>query len=921
MKSAPRSRKLAAVSAFLVASLMAQFAYAQANDDSFTVASGSVDNVLDVVTNDDVVSASILSVTAPNRGGQVRIASNRQTLIYTPASSFEGEETFSYVIIFGGFRFAAADVRVLVTGSNEAPVAQDDSYLVEEDDRLDVDADEGVLANDSDPDNDRLTALLVDGPSNGDLRLESDGSFRYDPDRRFTGEDSFSYRASDGRSVSGLARVQIRVEPRNEPPEIDSIPDQLATVGVSFELDLRQYVSDPDGPDPLEFEAVSMPPGLALSAQGIVSGVPTSEAEGTRTARFRVSDGLNDVEDTFRFVIRDDRVTDLRVTLSAGPNPVAVADSAMWSITVFNESNHRIDAPSLTGQFTGEVPFDFDPVSDPGCSLTPDGADTILSCQLPPMSAGESRTLDLTGAAEQSGDMLGTVDVTSAGAADVDPADNSAHASLSVAGSVSSVPAQSLGNVAARAVASGDIDGDGEDDLVVATAGSESVLVFLNVVDPSDERKRTLAGAPLRIGSAAGDNDIAVGDLDGDQDLDVVAAGSASSSPRIYLNDGSGAFATVALGQPNPQARSVAIGDVDGDGFTDLVFSGETGTRVYRGTGVPGQYAAGLDVGGSTGIDLVVADLIGDSRAEIVLAGAGASAPVYRYAGSSFELGANLATGPTTSVVAEDFNGDGARDLVFGRTGIGGSEWPSNPVYLNGAMSGGGFSLAENLGAAPTFAVLGADADGSGRADAIVLNETGAHQIFLSSGAGGGLLVRASDQVSVAGATGAAFGNFSVDDRLDLAIGTPAGVRIFRSDGTGRFGVGDVTPPTIQIVGASTVQTFVGAPYDDQGATATDSADGDLTDRIEITNNVNANLIGQYTVTYRAWDDSGNASALLTRNVEVRPNQPQGGGGGGALDWLSLLALLAFGAMGRGGMRAPVQSSPGRAILRRFSHS
>ena len=920
MRLGPRSRQLAAALVFLAASLTAQLSHAQANDDSFTVLSNSVNNALDVVANDNVEfgSASILTVTSPDQGGQVRIDSNRRTLIYTPRAGFEGVETFRYVIIYGGFRFSAADVHVLVSGPNAPPVAQDDSYFVEEDDDLDVDDSEGVLANDFDPDGDELTAVLVDGPANGDLDLDSDGSFSYEPDRSFTGEDGFTYRASDGRNSSEPARVRIFVEQRNEPPEIASIPDQIANVGVAFELDLAEFVTDPDGPEELEFETVTLPSGLTLSPRGLISGVPSIDAEGNSTGRFRVGDGLHLVDGSFRFVIRDDRIADLRVALSAGPNPVTVGASATWSITVFNESNYQIDTAILSGRFTGEVPFGFDPISNPGCSLVPDGTDMRLSCQLLSLASGETATIELTGSADQAGDVVGAASVTIDGASDVDPADNSAYTALSIAGSVSNVAAQSLQDVAVLAVASGDIDGDGEDDLVVATAASESVLLFPNVVDPSNERKRMLDSAPRRIGSAARDNDVAIGDLDGDQDLDIVAAGSASASPRIYLNDGAGAFQSFVLSQSGQETSAVAIGDIDADGVIDLAFSGAAQTRVYFGTGVPGQYGSPRGIAGA-GEDLVIADLLGDPRAEIVVAGAASNAPIYRLAGASFELGASLATGPTTSIMAEDFNGDGARDLMFGRMAMVGSEWPSNPVYLNEALAGSGFSLAETLGAAPTFAVLGADADGSGIADAAVLNETGAHQIFLSSGSGG-LLVRAADQLAVTSATSAAFGSFSADDRLDLAVGTPDGVRIFRSDGRGRFGIGDVTAPVLQMLGSSAVETFVGEPYVDQGATATDSADGDLTDRIVVSDNVNTTLIGQYQVTYRVWDESGNASGLLTRSVEVRPNQPQGGGGGGALDWLSMLLLAIVGSMTRAA-RAPVQASTRRGILRRFSHT
>jgi hypothetical protein len=61
---------------------------------------------------------------------------------------------------------------------------------------------QGVLANDSDPDGDVLTSLLVDGPQHGTLELNDDGSFSYQPEAGYHGIDSFTYVALDGHSVS-----------------------------------------------------------------------------------------------------------------------------------------------------------------------------------------------------------------------------------------------------------------------------------------------------------------------------------------------------------------------------------------------------------------------------------------------------------------------------------------------------------------------------------------------------------------------------------------------------------------------------------------------------------------------------------------------------------------------------------------------
>ena len=86
------------------------------------------------------------------------------------------------------------------TVTNRAPTANPDAYSTAEDTTLV--AAPGVLANDSDPDHNPLSAVLVAGPSHGTVSLNPDGSFTYTPATNHTGSDSFTYQASDGTLAS-----------------------------------------------------------------------------------------------------------------------------------------------------------------------------------------------------------------------------------------------------------------------------------------------------------------------------------------------------------------------------------------------------------------------------------------------------------------------------------------------------------------------------------------------------------------------------------------------------------------------------------------------------------------------------------------------------------------------------------------------
>ena len=70
----------------------------------------------------------------------------------------------------------------------------------------------GVLANDSDPNGDPLTAIMVIGPAHGTVTLNPNGSFTYTPVASYVGSDSFTYRANDGLSNSNTAIVYLNVK-------------------------------------------------------------------------------------------------------------------------------------------------------------------------------------------------------------------------------------------------------------------------------------------------------------------------------------------------------------------------------------------------------------------------------------------------------------------------------------------------------------------------------------------------------------------------------------------------------------------------------------------------------------------------------------------------------------------------------------
>ena len=119
---------------------------------------------------------------------------------------------------------------------NTPPVSVDDSYTMFADTTLSIAA-PGVLGNDTDADNDVLTAVLESDVNDGSLSLDSSGALVYEPDAGFVGKDSFTYKAYDGHSYSDIAVVTISV--RGSGTTTIRIPDDFLTIqeAVDYAID------------------------------------------------------------------------------------------------------------------------------------------------------------------------------------------------------------------------------------------------------------------------------------------------------------------------------------------------------------------------------------------------------------------------------------------------------------------------------------------------------------------------------------------------------------------------------------------------------------------------------------------------------------------------------------------------------------
>ncbi|MGK7942206.1 MAG: Ig-like domain-containing protein, partial [Crocosphaera sp.] len=160
--------------------------------------------------------------TYPNNG-QALIATDGQ-FNYIPNANFIGTDSFTYEVSDGKGGTDTATVYLTINPVNDAPIGNNDTFMLDEDTTLT----ENVLSNDSDIDSNSLTAKLLTGTQNGSVSLNSDGSFSYTPNANFNGQDSFTYEVSDGEKTD-TATVYLTINPVNDSPVlVNPIGDQTA---------------------------------------------------------------------------------------------------------------------------------------------------------------------------------------------------------------------------------------------------------------------------------------------------------------------------------------------------------------------------------------------------------------------------------------------------------------------------------------------------------------------------------------------------------------------------------------------------------------------------------------------------------------------------------------------------------------------
>lgn len=348
-----------------------------------SVESGLLANDTDI----DSTGLSAVLVDGPQHG---EITLNLDgSYAYSPDTNWNGEDGFTYRAFDGTDLSEPVSVSITVNPVNDAPTAEADSAVIDEDTLLVAEGKRSVLDNDGDVEEAPLTAILVSGASHGDLDLSSDGAYTYMPDADFNGSDSFTYVANDGELDSNIVTVEITVNPVNDAP-VASDDEATTDEDTSYAGAVLANDMDVEKSDLTAVLVQDVAHGkLALAENGEYTYTPDTDYYGSDSFTYTAADGELD-SNTAVVMIQVDPVNDAP-SFAAGADVTVDEDSGAFESTWASEiiagpKNEGEQSVSFGVEVSNNALFSKQP------AIAPDGTLTFT----PAPSANGSATCDVT---------------------------------------------------------------------------------------------------------------------------------------------------------------------------------------------------------------------------------------------------------------------------------------------------------------------------------------------------------------------------------------------------------------------------------------------------------------------------------------------------------------------------------------------
>jgi hypothetical protein len=350
-------------------------------------------------------------VTTPAHG---TLSGNGSSIVYTPASNYNGPDTFTFRVNDGFVNSNVATVSIAVAPVNDLPVANVQSVSLPQDSSL------GIVLTGTDVENGALTYAIASSPAHGSLS-GTGASVTYIPQAGFSGSDAFTFTVNDGLGTSAAATVSITVSPVNTAPVlVTPIADVSVTdQSTSRVLNLAATFSDANVPygDVLTLSTVSNSnPALVTTSWsgstltlGLAAGVSGSA---TLTVRATDSHGLF-AEDTFVVI-----VTRPQLSMSIADASVTEVNSGTramsFVVTLSGPAPSTVTAHYSTTDGTAVAGSDYNAVSGTVTFAAGTTSQSIVVNTLGDATDEDNETLHVllsapSGAAIVDGDGLGTI--------------------------------------------------------------------------------------------------------------------------------------------------------------------------------------------------------------------------------------------------------------------------------------------------------------------------------------------------------------------------------------------------------------------------------------------------------------------------------------------------------------------------------